>query len=385
MSIVDIGALLTPYATRQVPEIEPRREAPEPAKPLLKYAPNRVVRKNERSRYRVHKAVPEGHRLAPRLSHWLQSVADSDGMAYLNKNRRKRLLWEARLLLALADTPTKTTTPGHKTLADTLGVSQRTVTDDIKWFHDNGLLATVAPGRSAEFVPKSAAHDARWPGASEQATNERAVYTFIEPLTNLTLEVMGSEPVDKTCDPTTLESGSNPTHARESERGQERQGSALTENPIEALYERGVVPSWRDRRVPDFPKHETTNAGSKRGRRAKQWHAALTLQRHNVYLRQLSTKHVAFLCRQWFEDPTYPWTWKDIHHALDNHPQSVRWKHDGATGMRSMAAYFTARMRPWAFGDQAMVPQRMRDWLRSEPARERAIAVARERAKAGIL
>lgn len=372
MSIVGIGDLLTPYATRQVPEIEPRREAPEPVKRELKYAPNRVVRKNERSRYRVHKAVPEGHRLAPRLSQWLQSVADSDGMAYLSKPHRKRLLWAARLLLALADTGSKTTTPGHNTLAETLGVSQRTVTSYIRWFHDNGLLATVAAGRSAEFVPKTATKGTRWPQGEAQV-NERAVYTFIEPLTNLTLEVMGSEPVDKVCDPTTPEECSYPTHTRENCARQKGQGSALTENPLEALYERGVVPHWSDRRLPDFGWHATTDASTKRGRRAKQLHAALTLQRRNVYLRKLSPRHVAYLCRSLFEDSTYPWTVGDVHRMLGQR----RERFDSATGMRSIAAWFRIMVKQWMFGNEAMVPHRVRDWLRTQEARERAYAIAR--------
>jgi hypothetical protein len=339
------------------------------------------VRKNERSRVRVKLAVPEGHRLPPRLSGWLQSVHDSDGMAYLNGPRRKRILWAARLLLALADAGTKTTTPGHDVLAQSLSVSVRTVSSYIKWFHDHGLLVTVAAGRSAQYVPKSAAHDARWPGASEQQTNERAVYAFIEPLTGKTLEVTDDLPVDKTCDPTTPEECSNPTHARETARGQECQGCALAENPLEALYERGVVPSWSNRRLPDFDWHGTTNAETKRGRRAKQLHAALTLQRHNVWLRQLSTKHVAFLCRLWFEDPTYPWTVGDIHRALDSHPENVKYRHDGATGMRSIAAWFKQRMKPWAFGEFAMVPHRVRDLLKTREARERAYQIACDMAK----
>jgi hypothetical protein len=249
-----------------------------------------------------------------------------------------------------------------------------------------GLLYVVAQGRSAEFLPKTktATDGTRWPSADGSPTNERAVYAFIEPLTGLTLEVMGSEPVDKVTDPTTPEECSNPTHARGALGEQEGDGYAATENPIEALYERGVVPSWRDRRVPDFPTYGTTDASTKRGRRAKQLHAALTLQRHNVYLRQLSTQHVAFLARLWFEDKTYPWTWGDIFHSLGNHPESVRWPHDGGTGMRNMARYFTSRMAPWAFGDQAMVPQRVRSLLRTQEARERAYAVARARAKAEV-
>jgi hypothetical protein len=383
MTTIAIGDLMSPYATRRVPQIEERRQPPIPEKPGLRWAPNRIVRRRERSRVVVEKAVPDGHVLCTKLSEWLELVWQAPGMVYLNRNRQRRLIAVAGALLAHSDPESFTSTPGHAALATAGECSLDRIGDDIKWLVAEGLLTVVAKGRSAEKVPKTktAADGTRWPSADGTVTNERAVYAFTRRLDNETLDLMGSEPVDKVADPTTPPEYSYPPHARGALGEQEGDGSAVTESPIEALYERGVVPHWSDRRVPDFDWHGTTDAQTKRGRRAKQLHAALTLQRRNVWLRQLSTKHVAFLFRLWFEDATYPWTVGDILRAMDNHPDNIRWPFDGATGMRSIAAYVRRCMRPWAFGKFAMVPHRMRDWLRTQEARERAIQAARDRAK----
>jgi hypothetical protein len=383
MDTLSLGDVLSPVSHGVLPQFEERRPAPEAGKRQLKYAPNRVVRRRERSRVVVENAVPEGHVLATKLSDWLELVWQAPGMVYLNRPRQRRIMAMAKAFLALSDPESFTTTPGHVALADAAEIGYDRVTDYIDWFEAEGLLVTVAKGRSAEKVPKTktAADGTRWPSADGSVTNERAVYAFIRPLNNETLDVMGSEPVDKVTDPTTPPEYSYPPYARGALGDQEGDGFAATESPSEALYERGVVPHWADRRLPDYRKHETTDAQTKRARRARELHAAVTLQRHSPPLRRISARFIAQVCRRWFRAG---WTWGDILRALDARPNNVRWPHDGATGMARMADWLRIRLEAWTFAGEPIYSHRQADLMRTQEARERAYALAMARKNAEV-
>lgn len=269
-------------------------------------------------------------------------------------------------MVYVADVRSKTTTPGHDTLAAHVGCGVRTITSDIKLLHKAGLLSTVAKGRSAECVPKASitaegVKGTKWKDSQNPnaVTNERAVYAFIEPLTGMTLEVMGSEPVDKVCHPATPTECSYPPHTRETERNQKGHGYAATEKPSEAPSGCAPLPLWQDRSVPSWPRHETTNAGTKRATRENELRAAVTLQRRAFPLRRISAKHLAFVLRVFF---VAGWTVADLQMAMENRPDGGRITHDFADGVRFIAPWLKHRMSPWMPGGKPMYsPRQLRE------------------------
>ena len=366
---------LAPLSERRVPEFEERRTAPEQPKRELKYAPNRVVRSRETHPIRVHTAIKDagGRRKAPRLSHWLRNVEENSvTLSYAPPAKRRRMMDMCRRMLALADTTSGTTIPGHNTLAEALRCSERTIGTYVAELIAEGFLVLVAPGRSAEFVPlqkDGTVKGTKWAGKQnpDAVTNERAVYAFTEPLTNLTLETLDSEDVDNFCYPTTPGGSYYPTHARGDAVSIEGQGSALTEKHIGASSGRNVAGTWEDRSVPNYGANATTDAMTKRGRRANELQATLTLQRRNFPMRRGSAKHIAWVLRPAFEAG---YTIRDIEWAIDHFPNGGRWPHDGADGVANVPAWLRNRLRPWIGGATALYPPSKREAMRRQAREE---------------
>lgn len=354
--------------------------------------PRRLDRRWERHPVNVIKVVPENCRVLHTLSTWLPAIRSQIRDERLRVDWAVNLYGVAAALIHHIDVASRTTMPGWDFLMDRAKVSRSTLKKALAWLRAHGFLATVASGRKGIYAQKGSDGHELYPSKTGERTNERAVYVLCEPLSP---EALASEEqlaadvaalvestgkqfdVDTTRPPIPTSVGTNPPHARESQcekpKAENDGASHRLKTFYGALSER-VQASCGDRRQPLWNPKATTNAGTKRGTRANELVAALTLRNDNFALRPLSGRHLAYLFRPFFEAD---WLIGDIKHALDTKPDGTKHRHDGLDGARNVADLIAYRLSFWMENGVVTYSYSQRYMKRSRPALERARAYTR--------
>jgi hypothetical protein len=253
----------------------------------------------------------------------------------------------------------------------------------------------VAEGRQGKYAQKNADGHELYPSKNGERTNERAVYVLCEPLGPEALELMAEAEaqhaadvdwlvatqgeklsVDISCLPIPTSVGTNPPHARERECDKDKDRNDGAPHRLKAYFQalsERVQDLGGNRRAPLWPGNATTDAMTKRGTRANQLLAALTMRDRSFALRQISAKHLAYLCRPWFEAG---YTVNDLMHALDHLPNGQRHRHDGADGVGNVAGWVAYRLGFWRCNGQVVYSPYQRRSKAAEVARARALSVA---------
>jgi hypothetical protein len=98
------------------------------------------------------------------------------------------------------------------------------------------------------------------------------------------------------------------------------------------------------------------------------------MQYRSFALRAISAKHLAYVCRPWFEAG---YTVNDILHAIDKLPDGTSHRHDGLDGAKDLAKLLRHRLSHWTENGTVVYSPYQRQAMRSRDAVARAIEVAR--------
>jgi hypothetical protein len=98
------------------------------------------------------------------------------------------------------------------------------------------------------------------------------------------------------------------------------------------------------------------------------------MQYRSFALRAISGKHLAYVCRPWFEAG---YAVNDILHAIDKRPDGSSHRHDGLDGAKDLAKLLRHRLGFWTENGTVMYSPYQRQAMRSQDARARAMEVAR--------
>jgi hypothetical protein len=334
--------------------------------------------------------VPEGSRRAESLSElWLERISECEGLIWRRPDFRRSILSVATLILERVDFGSRTSTPGWQWLMAEAGIrSTSTLNRAINWLIRHGFLGKVAGGRQAMYTPESSNLYARWGDGGPVA--DRAIYVLCEPLTDAELAVAGEQEARRMHNKGTLNGlltgfsaavdiNRNPIQQepKRNPKGIREWASPMLKGYFQALSER--VQALRGQR-PDlqWPRHATTNANDEATTRHNELQAARTIQWYAPSLARKRATTVANMFRRCFRAG---WTAADVLHALEHRPDGSLWSHDGFTGASEPAAVAHARLNLWKVGGEPIMSQTQRILSRRQPALDRAIEVARERAK----
>lgn len=304
---------------------------------------------------------------------------------------RRNVRAVAELLLQRVDYPTRTTTPGWDWIMAGARIrSESTLAKVLRFLNAIGYLGTVAKGRSAQYTPLSSDEHSRWPGIDGGRVADRAVYVLCEPMTEEELSDAGAAEaermdnkgklegflaaigdVEKKCSPNQNQAKRNPKSIRE-------WASPTLKGYFRALSER-YQDSGGDRTDLAWPRDRTTDANDEATARRNELNAARTLQWYAPALARLSTALVARMCAPFFRRG---WTVNDILHAIDHRPDGSLWAHDAFHGALNIAPIFQHRMNAWRLNGQPVYSLYQRQVRDAQEARDRAIAVSRQRAVA---
>ena len=341
-------------------------------------------------------AVPDGARRCVTLSHWLPLITSALRDERTRVDRAVNFIKICHGMLNGVDPTSRTAMPGHEFLMAYANVSRTTVKNCLRWLKARGFLGVVAEGRQGKYAQKNADGHELYPSKTGERTNERAVYVLCEPLGQEALELMAEAEaqhakdldwlvavdseklaVDISCLPIPTSVGTNPPHAREKECEQDKDENDGAPRRLKSFFEARSA-RFQDLRgnrpAPLWPGRATTDAKTKRGTRANQLLAALTIQDRSFALRQISAKHLAYVCRPFFEAG---WTVNDILEAIDHRPDGSRHRHDGADGVGNVAGWLAHRLGFWKCNGVVTYSPYQRREKRAEVARSRAIEAAR--------
>lgn len=268
-----------------------------------KNRPQRVSRDREKHPAVVARAIPQGHRRAYRYSEWWKAILEHPEFAQLRSDSQRTLKRIADLLIWRTDRRTMTSRPTWKLLAKLAQVNRSTVARHIATLRSWGLLGVVATGRLGESVP-----------GQPPTPNDAAVYVLCTPLP----PPRQKPPVDGNRTPILLteERRNNPTYAR-------------TRNAKPGLI---------------YPGNAPVTAKTRTVARHRRILAAQEMQNRAFPLRKISARHLAQVCRPFFEAG---WTLADVLKAIDQRPDGSPWPHDGATGIRNVAPWLSRRLSAW--------------------------------------
>lgn len=294
-----------------------------------KNRPQRVSRDREKHPAVVARAIPQGHRRAYRYSEWWKAILEHPEFAVLRSDSQRTLKRIADLLIWKTDRRTMTSMPTWKLLAKLAQVNRSTVARHIATLRSWGLLGVVATGRLGESVP-----------GQPPTPNDAAVYVLCTPLPT----PRQKPPVDGNRTPILLteERRNNPTYART----------------------RNAKPG------PIYPGNAPVTAKTKTVARHRRILAAQEMQNRAFPLRRISARHLAQVCRPFFEAG---WTLSDVLRAIDQRPDGSRWPHDGATGIRNVAPWLSRRLSVWMPHDGSPLPSA------SQLSRARSAQMAEQR------
>lgn len=372
-NVAALGAALPRTEDTTADPDSPARRGKRRAGRKGEHRPRRVRKAKERSNRAVWSVMPAGYKPARHIIRWLRSFQDIPEYQLARKDLKANI-W--RFVNALAQCPgfdpaSMTMMPLWQRLQERFGFPPKSISNYFRRLRDWRALAVVATGRTAEFTPKS----------SGRTDNEAAIYVLLEPL-----ETSETEGVEKSSVPVPTRAVNNPPHARAGEESKIHMEAAppLTSSK-RAAQRREVNHQLLNRKEPLWDPNTTTNAGNKRARREAERLAALELQFRSLALRNISTAHVAAVCRPFFRAG---WTVKDILHAIFWRPNTdAKYHHDADHGIDNVGAWLTHRLSKWIRHDGSFYrsPSQKRAAQDAQRAAERvAAAHRRERDRAEI-
>lgn len=290
---------------------------------------HRVPRSEERKTKVIARAIPQGSWRAKNRAQWWTAIRNAPEFALMRQDSQRTLKRLANLILWRTETNTMTSMPTWKLLANMAGITKATVARHLANLRAWGLLGVVATGRKGKSVD------------GEKPQNDAAIYVLCVPA-----PPKKTPTVDKNETPFLLteEGGRNPTYAREEPK-------------------------------PFYPPNEPTAAATRRQSRANRIEAAREMRRRSFPLRQISSKHLAYVAKPLFEAG---WSLNDVLWAIDHRPDGQRWPHDGASGIRNIAPWLRHRLAVWAPDGSVLLSPTQLDARRAlQAAAERDITMKR--------
>lgn len=299
---------------------------------------------------RVHAAIPDGYRPSPTRGRWLAHVAAHPDIARRRPEARQLTLAVCYVLARYADNRTLTTRPGHRLIADRVGLDidwdanwdtdRRRLLRVLQWLRQHALIAHVEQGSTERYRH----------GPPDGAGSRAAVYALLIP-----------DP------PSTTDTPSPP-----SEKIFSSTRASELSTPSAALRAAGGLDSETS-----WPATAVT-----RGKRDR-WAAATTLRNTNPVLGRISMKHLASIARPWLQAG---WCIRDLLHALDHRPDGT--PHPYAFAIDDIEyppGWVAARWRAWTDAEGAPLSspratrEHERDQVRRDLAQFRAAVAEQER------
>lgn len=300
---------------------------------------------------RVHAAIPDGYRLSPTRGRWLAHVDAHPDIARRRPEAREFTLAVCYVLARYADNQTLITRPGHRLIADLLGLDidwdakwdsdRRRLLRVLQWLRQHALIAHVERGSTEQYRH----------GPSDGAGARAAVYALLVPETRRAATTVTPSPPSEKVFSSTRETELSTPNAALRAAGSQDEDSAW---PATA-----VTCGKRDR-----------------------WAAATALRNTNPVLARISMKHLASMARPWLQAG---WCIRDLLHALDHRPDGT--PHPYAFAINDIEyppGWVAARWRAWTDAAGAPLPsprtarERERDQAHHDLERFRA-AVAEQR------
>jgi len=343
----------------------------------------------ERDEEHVLPAIPEGSGPIQTAKRWINDILNHEKFIWRRNDFRRNVLSIAELLLERCDFASYTVTPGRDWLEAMSGLSRATVTRVLHALCQNGFLAMVANGRQAKWTPRSSDAHARW-GNGMDAVADRAVYVMCQPLSDEDRQQAYQDSVARADNRCKLEGVFSrfsmavditeppDRNARKSApKGIREWASPMLKSYYQAAA-RVTAAMEAARTDLSWPRHKTTSAKDEAEARFNQLQAARTVRLHTPALSGLSDRHLTAILRPFF---TAEWTAADIIEAISFKLDGSQWNNDAAYGVRNVAAWLQSRLGNHRVNGLVTYSPTQRRELASRPARERAIAYAREQAK----
>ena len=300
-----------------------------------------------------------------RASQWISHVQEATEAALLRSDTQSRVRAVALAILERSDKD-RLSRPTWAFLQARTGLSRATVARHLAWLRQQGLLATVAPGRRGIFAPGGAL-SGKLPGEYEvpeenhpsDPENEAALYVLCELAPLTVIEDNGG--VDETETPPPL---GVKNHPRTRARGDfSSQTEPLRGTDSQAASRPPGGAAWRH--LTPWPAGHTPSGKDNMLR------AAAELQNRVPVLRHISAQHVRSLCREFF---LAGWTIIDLHQALDHRPDGSTWPHSGANGVENCGAWLRHRLASWRHDGTVLRSPSQRSTAEAAGAKARARA-----------